>query len=107
MPEHRIKITYHAENEGSRIKLFRILDEGGFGRIQNISQYEDNRMLYEISIFSEYDPEELLYMLRSPSEGGIFILLMIVDEHHVIFKHPKYEKMISHSSKKRRNRVIR
>lgn len=100
MPEHRIIITYVAKDEGSRKKPLVIIDEGRFGKIHRVSRIAKDKPFYEITMFSEDDPEEILTILREPSEGGVFVLLMTADEHE-IFRHKKYYSVISGVKKKK------
>ena len=94
MPTHRITFIYKAEDEGSRKKPFQVISEGRFGKIQKVSQVLENGPFYEISLFSEDDPEEILTSLLQPSEGGVFVLKMTADD-HIIFKHRKFKDACS------------
>jgi hypothetical protein len=99
MPEHRITFTYKAEDEGSRKRPFKIIAEGRFGRIHRVSRILEDEPFYEITMFTEDDPEEILTTLRKSSEGGVFVLLMMADGHE-IFKHEKCPPIICGKRKK-------
>jgi len=103
VPKHRIVFQYCATNEGSRKKPFTIIDESGFGRIHNVSQIHEDGAIYSITIFSEEDPEEILQILRSPSEGGVHVIILTADDHE-IFRHPKFEKITSIDAKGRKKK---
>ncbi len=78
MTEWILTITYHARDEGSRKRPLKILDEGSYGNMLEFSKIEEE--VYRVTFSTKYSPEEVLEMLRSPSEGGVFVLEMLVNE---------------------------